>query len=403
MSNIEGNNEGDLENTNPDSSQSNDRLADLVRRGAHARDETDPNEERDGDWSSENPDAVAELPHKQRPVERFRARRGGRPKSRRSLSAQINQVCRLIADVTGRPLGEGGAATYPWHLIDTDDADLYRALIFSRYKNISTRNLMISILREILKECRRSGLISAVRLESLLERLPLRSPGRSTRGRRLTQEHILAVLLACVEDRNRRRGARDSAIVATFLTTGLRASELADLDLADWDPEARTLYARLTKNGQPHTVFVNTGAVSHIEAWLQFRGDWAGPLFSRVKDYKQQGITYAGVAQMLRTRADQAGVPRFGSHDFRRTLATNLLRIYDVSLVSKLLGHRDVASTAIYDLADEDNCREAVESAHVPTLDELRHREAGAGDEPAEAGPSPDSGAGTGDRAGQAA
>jgi hypothetical protein len=80
----------------------------------------------------------------------------------------------------------------------------------------------------------------------------------------------------------------------------------------------------------------------------------------------ERSLHPASVRFMLASRAALAGIPTFGFHDFRRTFATELLRTHDIALVGKLLNHQKLASTLIYDLADEQQQRQAVASIDLP-------------------------------------
>jgi integrase len=317
--------------------------------------------------SDPDPDAITRLAPRRRPAARFLARRGGRPKSRETLAWQIQNSCRLLQEASAVPAADyRSAEEYPWHHIDRDHADRFRQLVHTRYPNVGTRNAYISVVREVLRECFRAELISALRFEELAAALPTKVALRTSRGRRLTPEEVARLLRACLADIEPVCGARDAAVIAVFATTGIRSSDLEDLNLTDWDPDDRSLYLACTKNGHPHTVYLPDSAVDYLKYWLTRRGAEPGPLFTKVIGEPLGAMTYATVRSMLRTRADQADVKRFGSHDFRRTVATTLLRTHDTGIVSRILGHRDVASTAVYDLTGPEECRAAVETLPMP-------------------------------------
>lgn len=313
-----------------------------------------------------DPDAIALLPPHRRPDARFLARRGGRPKSQATVAWQVRNSCRLIQDALEvRPEDRRPSEEYAWHHIDRDAADRFRQLVHSRYPNVGTRNAYISVVREVLRECHRAGLISGSRFDDLTAALPMKVALRTTRGRRLTPDELDDLLRACLTDRDPVCGARDAAVIAVFATTGIRASDLVDLNLTHWNSTDRSLYLVCTKNGHPHTVYLPAAATDYLESWLSQRGTEYGPLFTLVIGAAERMSTDT-VRMMLYTRADQAGVKRFGSHDFRRTLATTLLRTHDTGIVSRILGHRDVASTAVYDLTGPEECRDAVETLPMP-------------------------------------
>jgi integrase len=85
------------------------------------------------------------------------------------------------------------------------------------------------------------------------------------------------------------------------------------------------------------------------------------------------------VNQRIQLHAKTAGLRHFASHDFRRTFATELLRTHDAALVGKLLNHKKLTSTMVYDLASEDEQRAAVASIQLPTFTELTSSKDGDG------------------------
>jgi integrase len=68
----------------------------------------------------------------------------------------------------------------------------------------------------------------------------------------------------------------------------------------------------------------------------------------------------------LKTLARRAGIGHVQTHDFRRTVATSLLRKHDAAIVAKLLGHSSLAATLTYDLSGQDEQRWAISTLPLP-------------------------------------
>lgn len=266
-------------------------------------------------------------------------------------------------------------------------AEAYGRRVYADFAVQSTRNDNVSVLRRVIPQCAKTGLISPLRRDLLLEALYTITPGPSAKRRRLHVEEVGALLEACESTGSRRAAARNSAIVVLFWTSGIRTGELLSIDLADWDRSAQTIRLRFTKNRTDHLVYLHPAAVTHLKRWLQHRGDGPGALFTNLHRRDENiPITPMSLRTMLQTRAAIADVEPFGAHDFRRTFITTLLRSHDAALVSKLVNHKKLTSTMIYDLAAEEEQRDAVATIALPAQPEEPEADTGAcDDEPAAA------------------
>jgi site-specific recombinase XerD len=78
--------------------------------------------------------------------------------------------------------------------------------------------------------------------------------------------------------------------------------------------------------------------------------------------HNNQSLSTEAVARIVRRRAVEAGVGALTPHDLRRALAAHLLdRGVDLLLVQKILRHRSVATTFIYDHRTESAQQAAME------------------------------------------
>lgn len=141
---------------------------------------------------------------------------------------------------------------------------------------------------------------------------------------------------------------RDTALMLFLLDTGARASEALAVNLADVDLHAGTVILRTTKNGHTRVTFVGAQSRKRLLAYLRTRrdADSNAPLW--VTDEGKR-LTYAGLRQILRRRAAQAGIEEPSAHAFRRAFCLGLLRGgADVFAVQRLAGHADLATTRRY-------------------------------------------------------
>jgi site-specific recombinase XerD len=99
--------------------------------------------------------------------------------------------------------------------------------------------------------------------------------------------------------------------------------------------------------------FLTADAQDRLGRWLEIRGQSGGPLFVSVDKAGTLGtepLRGQSVRYILQSRAEQAGVKPFSPHSMRRTTATIALeRGVDLAIVQKMLGHRHLSTTALYD------------------------------------------------------
>ena len=119
--------------------------------------------------------------------------------------------------------------------------------------------------------------------------------------------------------RTPRKGARDLAICALTLDTGLRVSELCRLQQQDVDTEHGVLQV-LVKGGQWEAAIFSAETGAHIERWKSYRkiADGQGFLFTHVRT--GQGLTPEGLNTIV---GDWGGTSGSSScpHDLRRSMA----------------------------------------------------------------------------------
>jgi site-specific recombinase XerD len=175
-------------------------------------------------------------------------------------------------------------------------------------------------------------------------------------GRALNTVEIQKVFEACHRDTSP-AGIRDGAIVGLLCGLGLRRSEVVSLDLSDYD-KSQGIIAIHGKGNKPRLGYAMGQVRELLDAWLQLRGGWEGPMFSPINKgggMAQSRFTPQGLALVVKKRAGEAGADTFSCHDLRRTFITDLISAgADLSVVQKLAGHRNISTTLIYDRRGED-------------------------------------------------
>lgn len=162
------------------------------------------------------------------------------------------------------------------------------------------------------------------------------------------------------------RGLRDAAMLALFAGVGLRRHELASLQIQNYDRQNRKI-VYVGKRNKMQEKFLQDSVVSVLEAWIDdVRGEEPGAMFCRIFKNDSidvsRGLTGNGIYKIVRGRVEEAGLEHASPHDFRRGLATHLLKQESVDLVTvrDILGHESVSTTQVYVRKDESEIKQTM-------------------------------------------
>jgi site-specific recombinase XerD len=151
-------------------------------------------------------------------------------------------------------------------------------------------------------------------------------------------------------------GRRDYAIVLLLARLGLRAGEVAFLELDDIDWEAGQISVR-GKGGQRSSLPLPADVGKAIAVYLR-RGrprSTSRRVFLRSKAPIRGFLNQCAIGSIIRHALRRAGVhaPSTGAHQFRHALATQMLR-HGASLaeIGEVLRHRSPETTTIYAKVD---------------------------------------------------
>jgi site-specific recombinase XerD len=218
-------------------------------------------------------------------------------------------------------------------------------------------------MRQVFIHCRRLGLMTAEECTNASD-CPRVKGERIPPGRALSVEEIHRLLAET--EASAVLGVRNRALVMVLAGCGLRRSEVAGLDLADY-LEGQSQLRVLGKGNKERLVPLHPAVEDALKAWIRTRrGFQAGPLFYRGENGDQirfKRISPRGVYSVVMRLAKGASVSGIRPHDFRRTFISVLLgEGRDLAIVSKLVGHASVETTSRYDRRDERAGRKAVEA-----------------------------------------
>ena len=186
---------------------------------------------------------------------------------------------------------------------------------------------------------------------------------------------------------NTLRGLRDRAILETFFSTGLRISELCNLDrYLNLDRGELTVRG---KGEKLRVVFLSERARAAIKNYLEKRTDPLEHLFislskqinpaaggaSPQKEAKTIGkITPRAIQRLVEFYRRKAGIAKkITPHQIRHQFATDLLiNGADLRSVQEMLGHSNISTTQIYTHITNKELREVHKSFHALRRRSLR-------------------------------
>ena len=214
--------------------------------------------------------------------------------------------------------------------------------------SVGVAKLLVTALRSLLRFLHVEGRITG----PLAMVVP---PVAGWRGgalpRALAPEVVAALVASC--DRRRHTGRRDHAMLLLLVRLGLRAAEVAALQLDDIDWRAGELVVRGKQRhrdrlplpadvGASLAGYLRRGRpqVQHRAVFIQVKAPYAPAAASTV-----QGVVAAA--------CHRAGVALVGTHRLRHTAATQLLAAgASLPEIAQVLRHREIATTAIYAKVD---------------------------------------------------
>ncbi|OBR66949.1 tyrosine recombinase XerS [Paenibacillus oryzae] len=165
---------------------------------------------------------------------------------------------------------------------------------------------------------------------------------------------------------------RDSCIISFILHSGLRVSELVNLNVDDIDMKKKLCYVyRKGKNDDTFKtpVYFRQDAIADLQAYLQLRDTrYKAPkrekaLFLAVANGKQEGsrMTKRAIQAMVIKYAKRFGKPFLSVHKLRHSFATDYYLQNDLYKTQEQLGHASPETTQIYAHLTDKTMAEAIE------------------------------------------
>lgn len=198
-----------------------------------------------------------------------------------------------------------------------------------------------------------------------IEKLTLREETMSKQAKTLNATELRRVLDYTAI---RKHSARNRALLLIGMYSGMRVGEIASLRYCDViDAEGRVvneirLKAENTKTKEARTVFVSDKLQKELAQYAKVYK----PISTSAKFFYSQknasdGFSANTLTQFFHYLYKRTGIIGASSHSSRRTFATEISsKGVSIRVLQKLLGHKNLQTTAIYIDASDDMLRKAV-------------------------------------------
>ena len=200
----------------------------------------------------------------------------------------------------------------------------------------------------------------------------LEKPGKPKNLSRRILTHKQVQSLLEQPDTRSKIGLRDKAMLELLYCTGIRRSELINLNVDDVYFDREIIYIRQGKGSKDRLVPVSRRVLGYIEqyinavrkAWLK---DQTQTLFL---SYRGKKLNDSGFGLFVKRYMISAGINKSGAcHLLRHSMATHMLE-GECSLrhVQEMLGHSHISSTQVYTHVSMKKLKETYSRSHPSAL-----------------------------------
>jgi len=237
----------------------------------------------------------------------------------------------------------------PPELVSPADVDAWRVEMQGLSK--ATVNKRLSHLSSYFAHLARDGRITANPV-AFVKRSRVKAYGQV---RPLTDDEVTAMTEAIKAEPNAVIRARDLAIFSLFLYYGLRRREVCGLRWEDAELRKQQPEIRITaKGGEERVIRLAAEDRELILYYLEIsrrhgRLKRTDGLFAASRGGSGKPISSWTIDQRFKRYAETAGIDDFHLHQLRHTYAAKVYeQDKDIREVQKLLGHKQIGTTAIY-------------------------------------------------------
>jgi integrase/recombinase XerC len=296
----------------------------------------------------------------------------------KSYGADLIQFGQFLAGEIGQQPPADGAAPASPSKVTPEELDRkqltcepltireFLAYLYGQNYTKSTTARKLATLRSFYKFLIRRGLVSVNPLSTI------RTPKQDKRLPKCLDLEQVQKLLDAPGDGDL-LAARDKAMLEVLYSSGIRVSELVELDMADMDLQEGVLRVK-GKGRKDRLTPIGSQAIKALQRYFELRnsdsknpGQQNTQGSSRVFLNKHgESLSTRSVRRKLDKYLVEAGLdPGISPHTLRHSFATHLLdNGADLRAVQELLGHAHLITTQIYTHVTTERMKEVYQSAH---------------------------------------
>jgi integrase/recombinase XerD len=250
------------------------------------------------------------------------------------------------------------------------DIENYFIHLGSENLSVTTKNISLTALKELFFALHRHDMI----LTNPFEKTEIYFKEKAGLKVILSENEVIKFLESIETVTG--LGFRDRSIFELMYVTGMRVSEVSNLNVSDIDFSLNEVFIREGKGHKDRIVPLGSVAKSYLEKWIKkYRAYFLGKkkndaLFLSGKALR---LSKSSIRQLFKKYLKLSGVDKDKAtpHSLRHSCATHLLTHgADIRYVQSLLGHESIETTVIYTREIVENLKKMYKTHH-PRENEL--------------------------------
>jgi integrase/recombinase XerC len=284
----------------------------------------------------------------------------------KSYGADLIQFGQFLAGSIGQLAGAGtNSSSIDDRMVKCEPLTIreFLAYLYGQNYTKSTTARKLATLRSFYKFLIRRGMVSVNPLSTI------RTPKQEKRLPKCLDLEQVQKLLDAPGDADL-LSARDRSMLEVLYSSGIRVSELVDLEMADLDLQEGVLRVR-GKGRKDRLTPIGSQAIKALQRYFELRnGDAKSqqPQSANRVFLNKHGepLSTRSVRRKLDKYLVMAGLdPGISPHTLRHSFATHLLNNgADLRSVQELLGHQSLSTTQIYTHLTTSRMKEVYDQAH---------------------------------------